>query len=55
MSAILWVRLALGAVALVLWLYGQQHENATLRTVAIVLLAVALVLRFVGPRGVRRP
>jgi len=40
------VRLVIAAVAIVIWGYGLQSENGTLRIVAMVLLAVSLALRF---------
>lgn len=40
------VRLVIAGVAIALWGYGLKSDNATLRLVAMGLLALALVLRF---------
>jgi len=39
-------RLALAGIAIAVWGYGLKSDNATLRLVAMALLAVSLVLRF---------
>ena len=40
------IRLAIAGVAIAVWGYGLKADNATLRVVAMGLLAVSLVLRF---------
>ena len=52
MSAISWVRIALGALGLVTWLVGQRRDVPVLLWVGIGLIVVALLLRFVD-RGRR--
>jgi hypothetical protein len=48
-----WIRLAVAAIGLVVWAYGYQADDVTIRWVGIAFLAVAVLLRFIAPR--RRP
>jgi hypothetical protein len=48
------VRLALSAIGIIVWLYGFQQEIGMVRLVGIGLIALSLVLRFLGPRSPRR-
>jgi hypothetical protein len=50
---ITWIRLGVAAIGLLVWVYGYQADDTTVRWVGIALLAVAVLLRFVAPR--RRP
>ena len=43
-------RTALAAIGVVVWGYGYRVDDANVRLAAIVVLAVALLLRFVPPR-----
>lgn len=50
MSAVLALRLAILVVGLALWGWGARTDDASLRMIAIALLALSLVLRFYKPR-----
>lgn len=43
------IRLAVAAVGVAVWVYGQQSDNADIRWVGIAMLAIAVLLRF-APR-----
>ena len=48
------MRLAIAAVGVVVWAYGYQSDNNTVRWVGIALLAVAVLMRF-APRRTPNP
>jgi hypothetical protein len=50
MMTLTWVRFALAAVGLFIWVYGYQADDATIRWVGIAFLAVAVLLRFMPRR-----
>ena len=50
MSRLLQIRLALAIIGIVVWGYGLLREEATVRLVGIVVLALSLVLRFIPRR-----
>ena len=54
MSTITWARLALAGIALLVWGYGVQQDVREARLAGMALLAVAVLLRFFGPRPPRR-
>jgi hypothetical protein len=45
-----WTRLGIAAIGMLIWAYGYQANDNVILWVGIAFLAVALVLRFVGPR-----
>ena len=49
-----WVRLALSAIGIIVWLYGFQQQLDRVRWVGIGLIALSLVMRWFAPRGPRR-
>lgn len=53
MNPFLRVRLALAIIGLIVWGYGLLEDEATVRLVGIVVLALSLVLRFI-PRRFQR-
>ena len=54
MSGLTQAKLGLALAGLILWGYGARVDVDWLRWVGIGLLAVAAILRFVGPRSSRR-
>lgn len=54
MSGITGVRLAVAALAIAVWGYGYSVNDERITLAGIVLLAIALLLRFFGPRRPRR-
>ena len=50
MSRLLQIRLALAIIGVVVWGYGLLRDEATVRLVGIVVLALSLVLRFTPKR-----
>ena len=50
MRRLILLRLALGLVGVMIWGYGYRYDLADVRLVAIGILAVVLLLRFVPPR-----
>jgi hypothetical protein len=45
-----WVRLALAAIGMLVWAYGYQADDATIRWAGIGLLAITVLLRFAARR-----
>ncbi len=54
MNRLTQIRLAVALLAVVVWGYGYSVNDERITLAGIVLLAVALVLRFLGPRPPRR-
>lgn len=54
MNGLTQVRLAVALVAVVVWGYGYSTNDERITLAGIILLAVSLVLRFLGPRPPRR-
>lgn len=50
MTTLMKVRLAVAIVAIAVWAYAIKVDDPRLRLAGIVMLAVALALRFVGRR-----
>ena len=50
MRRLLLVRLVLGLIGVIVWGYGYRYDLANVRLMAIGILAVVLLLRFVPPR-----
>ena len=50
MRRLILVRLVLGLIGVIVWGYGYRYDLADVRLVAIGILAVVLLLRFVPPR-----
>ena len=46
MDGLMATRLAITGIAIAVWGYGLQSDNATVRLVGMGLLAVSLILRF---------
>jgi hypothetical protein len=53
MTPLLRVRLALAIIGIIVWGYGILNDQATVRLVGIIVLALSLVLRFT-PRRFQR-
>lgn len=53
MNGLTQVRLAVALVAVVVWGYGYSTNDQRITLAGIILLAVSLVLRFLGPRPPR--
>lgn len=51
MSWLLKARIGIAAMAIVVWAYALRVDDARLRLAGIVMLAVALALRFFGRRN----
>jgi hypothetical protein len=50
-----WLRLGIAAIGMLVWAYGYQADDVTIRWIGIGLLAVAVLLRFVAPRRRQPP
>ena len=50
MSTMTWARLALAGIGLLVWGYGVQQDVREARLAGIAVLAIAVLLRFFGPR-----
>jgi hypothetical protein len=53
MSGIVVTRIAVAVAGMVVWAYGAREDHPTARWIGIGLIAVSLLLRFVGPRPSR--
>ncbi|HEY5087241.1 MAG TPA: hypothetical protein VII66_07805 [Gemmatimonadaceae bacterium] len=53
MSRITSIKLAIGTAGFVTWAYGARVDNARVRLAGMIVIAAALVLRFL-PASVRR-
>jgi hypothetical protein len=45
-----WIKLGIAATGLIVWGYGQRVDDATIRLIGIVLLAIAVILRLLPKR-----
>jgi len=54
MNRITQIRLAVAMVAIVVWGYGYSVQDQRITLAGIVLLAIALFMRWLGPRPSRR-
>ncbi len=50
MKRLLAIRLVISAIGVVVWAYGQRADLAGARAVGMVILAIALLLRFLPRR-----
>ena len=50
MNTILVVRLTIAAIGVLVWAYGAREDHQMARLIGIGILAVALLVRFAGPR-----
>jgi hypothetical protein len=50
MTRLLTIRLAVMAVGILVWAYGQRADLANVRMVGMIILAIALLLRFLPRR-----
>jgi hypothetical protein len=41
------MRLAMAAVGVAVWVYGQRVDNANIRAVGIAMLALSVLMRFI--------
>ena len=44
------MRLAIAAVGVAVWVYGQQSDNGDVRWIGIAMLAIAVLMRFIPRR-----
>ena len=54
MRQLLWARLALTAVGVVVWGYGQRADLPRTRFAGMLIMLVALLLRFIPSRWLNR-
>ena len=53
MNALLAARLTIAGAGILVWAYGARESLATFRWVGIGAIALAMLLRFTGPRATR--
>ena len=54
MTGLMQVRLGIAAIGVLVWAYGVRVEDRRLGLAGIIMLAVALAMRFLGRRGTSR-
>ena len=54
MNTLVRLKLALVVIGLIIWAWGSRVDDSYLRIVGIVVLLIAVLMRFVGPRRAKQ-